>query len=225
MDEPTKPTYAELRVAYSHQTLEEADLAPTPLAQFEKWFAEAVAAELPEPNAMAVATVNADGQPAVRHVLLKQADDRGFVFYTNYESRKGRAIAENPKVSLVFPWFSIFRQVIVVGRAEKVSREESREYFNSRPHGSRIGAVVSAQSTVLTSREDLDAKWKELEARYPVDVPLPDHWGGYVVIPESIEFWAGRQSRLHDRLQYVFKGSGVVSLNDPSQWKVQRLAP
>ncbi|MEY4322981.1 MAG: hypothetical protein RL410_762 [Actinomycetota bacterium] len=220
---PEKPSYAELRVAYTHQTLTEADLADTPLAQFERWFAEASA--LPEPNAMSLATVNAHGQPSVRHVLLKQADERGFVFYTNYESNKGQDIAANPHVAIVFPWFAMFRQVLVRGRAEKVSRAESLEYFNQRPYGSRIGAAASAQSQVLHSRDELDARWKEIESNYPVDVPLPDYWGGYVVIPEYVEFWAGRESRLHDRLRYVFVGNGEVSMSNASQWKVERLSP
>ena len=225
MAEQEKPSYADLRVTYSHQTLEESDMAKTPLAQFEKWFAEVVSAGLPEPNAMSVSTSDAANQPTTRHVLLKQADERGFVFYTNYESTKGKAISQNPKVSLLFPWFSIFRQVIVVGRAERVSRLESEEYFNQRPHGSRIGALASAQSEVLTSREDLDKRWRELEKQYPDVVPLPDNWGGLVVIPQSVEFWAGRQSRLHDRLRYVFIGTGSVSMAEPSQWRLERLSP
>ncbi|MEY4348597.1 MAG: pyridoxamine 5-phosphate oxidase [Actinomycetota bacterium] len=220
---PEKPSYAQLRVAYTHQTLTEADLAANPLEQFERWFTEAAA--LPEPNAMSLATVDAAGRPGIRHVLLKQADDRGFVFYTNYESAKGQDIAANPNVAIVFPWFAMFRQVIVRGRAEKVSREESLEYFNQRPHGSRIGAAVSNQSQVLQSRDELDARWKALEEKYPNEVPLPDQWGGYVVIPQSIEFWAGRESRLHDRLRYVFVGEGAVSLSDAKQWKVERLSP
>ena len=174
---------------------------------------------------MSLATVDASGQPSVRHVLLKQADDRGFVFYTNYESQKGQDIAANPQVAIVFPWFAMFRQVLIRGRAVKVSREESLEYFNQRPYGSRIGAAASAQSKVLTSRDELDARWIELEAQYPNEVPLPDNWGGYVVIPETVEFWAGRESRLHDRLRYVFVGEGDVKMSQASQWRVERLSP
>ena len=217
--------YGELRVNYDGETLEISDVSPAPLAQFESWFADVLAAKLPEPNAMVVATADAAGQPSARHVLLKQADERGFVFYSNYESRKGQELAANPRASLVFPWFAMYRQVVVVGRVEKVSREESAEYFASRPHGSRIGASVSHQSAPLATREELDARWQELAAKYPEDVPLPDSWGGYVVIPHSIEFWAGRRSRLHDRLQYVHVGEGSVSMTDPDQWQIQRLSP
>lgn len=217
--------YGELRVNYDGETLEISDVSPAPLAQFESWFADVLAAKLPEPNAMVVATADAAGQPSARHVLLKQADERGFVFYSNYESRKGQELAANPRASLVFPWFAMYRQVVVVGRVEKVSREESAEYFASRPHGSRIGASVSHQSAPLATREELDARWRELAAEYPEAVPLPDSWGGYVVIPHSIEFWAGRRSRLHDRIQYVHVGDGSVSMTDPNQWQIQRLSP
>lgn len=219
--------YADLRVTYNRETLDVADLAPDPLTQFELWFAEAVAAEIPEPNAMVIATADTDGQPSARNVLLKEADDRGFVFYSNYESRKGRELAANPRASLVFPWFAMFRQVVVVGAVEKVSREESAEYFNQRPHDSRIGALVSAQSTVLESREELEQRWAELATRYPegTEVPLPDNWGGYLVIPQTIEFWAGRRSRLHDRMQFVHNGQSPLSLRTADQWSVRRLSP
>ncbi|MEY2634678.1 MAG: hypothetical protein RIS75_618 [Actinomycetota bacterium] len=219
--------YADLRVTYNRETLDVADLAPDPLTQFELWFAEAVAAEIPEPNAMVIATADTDGQPSARNVLLKEADDRGFVFYSNYESRKGRELAANPRASLVFPWFAMFRQVVVVGAVEKVSRAESAEYFNQRPHDSRIGALVSAQSTVLESREELEQRWAELATRYPegTEVPLPDNWGGYLVIPQTIEFWAGRRSRLHDRMQFVHNGQSPLSLRTADQWSVRRLSP
>lgn len=219
--------YADLRVTYNRETLDVADLAPDPLTQFELWFAEAVAAEIPEPNAMVIATADTDGQPSARNVLLKEADDRGFIFYTNYESRKGRELEVNPRASLVFPWFAMFRQVVVVGAVEKVSRAESAEYFNQRPHDSRIGALVSAQSSVLESREELEQRWAELATRYPegTEVPLPDNWGGYLVIPQTIEFWAGRRSRLHDRMQFVHNGQSPLSLRTADQWSVRRLSP
>ncbi len=217
--------YGELRVNYEGETLDIADVCPAPLAQFESWFEDVLAAKLPEPNAMVIATATKVGQPSARHVLLKQADARGFVFYTNYDSRKGRELQENPKASLVFPWFAMYRQVVVIGRVEKVSREESAEYFATRPHGSRIGASVSHQSEELASREELDARWQSLAERYPDEVPLPDSWGGFVVIPESIEFWAGRRSRLHDRIQYVHGGGVNVSMTDATQWTIRRLSP
>jgi len=218
--------YAGLRVNYEHDVLELADLAPNPLTQFEHWFADAVAASIPEPNAMVVATADATGQPSARNVLLKQADDRGFVFYTNYESRKGRELAQNPRASLVFPWFAMYRQIVVVGSVVKVSREESAEYFAQRPHGSRIGAIASAQSSELESRTDLENRWAALTEQYPEGshVPIPDQWGGYLVIPESVEFWAGRRSRLHDRFEYVHSGDSV-SLSTDSQWRLRRLSP
>ncbi len=217
--------YGELRVNYDGETLDIGDVSPAPLIQFERWFEDVLAAKLPEPNAMVIATATKEGQPSARHVLLKQADSRGFVFYTNYESRKGRELQENPKASLVFPWFAMYRQVVVIGRVEKVSREESAEYFATRPHGSRIGATVSQQSEVLESRDELDARWQSLAEKYPDEVPLPDSWGGFVVIPESIEFWAGRRSRLHDRIQYVHEGGANVSMTDAAQWTIQRLSP
>lgn len=225
--EPDARLYADMRVTYNQHPIDPADMNPAPLLQFEAWFQEVVVEKLPEPNAMVVATADASGRPSARHVLLKQADARGFVFYTNYDSRKGQDLAVNPQASLVFPWFQIHKQVVVVGRVEKVSREETLQYFRSRPHGSQIGALVSHQSTELTSREDLEIRWAELAEKYPEgnEVPLPEHWGGFLVIPETIEFWAGRRSRLHDRLQYQFVGTGDVSLTAAADWKIRRLSP
>lgn len=217
--------YGELRVNYDGETLQIADLAPAPLTQFQRWFADVLEAGLPEPNAMVVATASQDAKPSARHVLLKQADERGFVFYTNYESRKGRELAVNPQASLVFPWFAMYRQVTVVGRVERVSREESAEYFATRPHGSRIGALASHQSSELDDRSVLEQRWTDLAEQYPDEVPLPDTWGGFLVIPETIEFWAGRRSRLHDRLQYVHVGDANVSMLDSAQWRIRRLSP
>lgn len=219
----TEHDYSQLRVNYGRQPLD--SLLPTPLAQFEAWFADALTAGITEPNAMALATSDANNQPTVRHVLLKQADARGFVFYTNYQSRKGQALAQNPQASAVFPWFAMYRQIIIVGSVEKVSREESLEYFKQRPYGSQIGAHASEQSAILDSRQELDQRWHELEEKYPTDVPLPTNWGGYVIVPQSIELWAGRESRLHDRLRYVHNGVGAVDLTDPRQWRTERLAP
>ena len=218
--------YGELRVNYDRESLEIGDVAAAPLAQFEAWFAVVQAAGLAEPNAMVLATASADGQPSARHVLLKQADERGFVFYTNYDSRKGQELTANPRASIVFPWFPIHRQVVVTGRVERVSREESAEYFASRPHGSRIGAHASHQSSELASRDELEQRWHEIAQQYPNDVPLPDTWGGFIVIPQTIEFWAGRRSRLHDRIQYVHDESAqATSLTDASQWTIRRLSP
>lgn len=218
------PRISDLRVNYEGETLEISDLDPAPLVQFTRWFDDVLAAKLPEPNAMVVATADRTGRPSARHVLLKQADERGFVFYTNYESKKGSDIAENPQASLVFPWFAMYRQVTVMGRVERVSREESAEYFATRPHGSRIGALVSHQSEVITSRQELDDRWQKLATEYPEEVPLPDHWGGFVVIPESIEFWAGRRSRLHDRLRYR-RLNHSATMADPAGWEIERLSP
>lgn len=218
--------YGELRVNYDRESLDIDDVAGAPLAQFEAWFADVQAAGLAEPNAMVLATASADGQPSARHVLLKQADARGFVFYTNYDSRKGRELSENPRASIVFPWFPMYRQVVVTGTVERVSREESAEYFSSRPHGSRIGAHASHQSSELQSRAELEERWEAIAQQYPDDVPLPDTWGGFIVIPQTIEFWAGRRSRLHDRIEYVRDAAvKAVSLADASQWTIRRLSP
>jgi pyridoxamine 5'-phosphate oxidase len=225
--EPDSPMYSEMRVTYNQHPLELEDLNPAPLLQFEAWFAEVVSAKLPEPNAMVVATADSSGSPSARHVLLKEADARGFIFYSNYESRKGTDILANPKAALAFPWFQIYKQVTVRGQVQRVSREESLAYFRSRPHGSQIGAMVSHQSTELTTRQELESRWDALAQEYPEgsEVPLPDHWGGYLVIPNSIEFWAGRRSRLHDRFEYKFVGDGTVSMLDASQWQIRRLSP
>jgi pyridoxamine 5'-phosphate oxidase len=225
--EPDSPTYSEMRVTYNQHPIELEDLNPAPLLQFEAWFAEVVSAKLPEPNAMVVATADSSGSPSARHVLLKDADARGFIFYSNYESRKGTDILANPNAALAFPWFQIYKQVTVRGQVQRVSREESLAYFRSRPHGSQIGALVSHQSTELTTRQELERRWEALAQEYPEgsEVPLPDHWGGYLVIPNSIEFWAGRRSRLHDRFEYKFVGDGTVSTLDASQWQIRRLSP
>ena len=208
---------AELRQEYTLAGLNESDLAPDPFAQFQKWLADAMAAQLAEPNAMVLATVAPDGQPSTRTVLLKALDARGFSFFTNYESRKARELAENPRASLTFPWHALERQVNIEGRVSKLPRAEAEAYFKLRPRGSRLGAWASSQSQVIHGRGPLEARMKELEAQYPEEIPLPPNWGGYVLAPERIEFWQGRPSRLHDRLRYTRQPDG--------SWKIERLSP
>lgn len=216
---------ADLRVSYDAGVLDETHLASTPLAQFQAWFDEALAVSLPEPNAMVVAT--ADGQPSARSVLLKECDHRGFVFFTNLGSRKSRELIANPAASCVFPWYAMHRQVIVVGRAEQVPRDESAAYFASRPHGSRLGAWASAQSSVIDGRAGIEQRYAELQAEYPegTDVPLPDFWGGWVIRPETVEFWQGRESRLHDRLRFRRISDGNADLGVQRDWVIERLSP
>jgi pyridoxamine 5'-phosphate oxidase len=209
---------ADLRKEYSLAGLAEKDLAKDPFRQFEKWFQEAEAAKIPEPNAMTLATATREGRPSARTVLLKGLDGRGFVFYSNYESRKGREIAANPQVTLVFPWIAIERQVIIEGTLTKVAREESEAYFYSRPRASQLGAWVSQQSSIITGRAVLEEAMKALEKKYAgLEVPAPPNWGGWRVAPETVEFWQGRRSRLHDRLRYRRGKDG--------EWTVERLAP
>jgi pyridoxamine 5'-phosphate oxidase len=211
------PSYAEMRKDYSLAGLAQKDLARDPFRQFEKWFQEVEAAKVAEPNAMVLATATRDGRPSTRTVLLKALDGRGFVFFTNYDSRKGRDLAENARVSLLFPWIAYERQVIVEGAVTKLSREESDAYFHSRPRPSQLAAWASPQSTIIGSRAGLEEAMKTLEKKYAgLEVPLPPHWGGYRVTPESVEFWQGRRSRLHDRLRYR---------RDKDGWIVERLAP
>jgi pyridoxamine 5'-phosphate oxidase len=212
-------TLADLRKDYSLAGLLEKDLAKDPFRQFEKWFQEAEAAKLLEPNAMTLATIGAEGRPSARTVLLKGLDGRGFVFYTNYESRKGRELAHNPRASLVFPWLALERQVLVEGKVGKVTREESEAYFHSRPRASQLSAWVSQQSGIITGRAVLEESMKALETKYAgKDIPLPPHWGGYRIVPETVEFWQGRRSRLHDRLRYRREA-------DSGAWTIERLAP
>ncbi|MDT0268202.1 pyridoxamine 5'-phosphate oxidase [Streptomyces sp. DSM 44915] len=208
-----------MRVTYRDAGLSEAAVAAEPLAQFRRWFDEAAAGGLAEPNAMVLATADAAGRPSQRTVLLKSLDERGFVFFSNYASRKGREIEVNPQVSLLFPWHPIGRQVIVSGRVRRTGRDETAAYFRTRPHGSQLGAWASEQSAPVASREALDGMYAELAARYPEeeDVPAPPNWGGYRVAPEAVEFWQGRSNRLHDRLAYVRAEDGG--------WSVRRLSP
>ncbi|MDQ7975815.1 pyridoxamine 5'-phosphate oxidase [Paraburkholderia sp. SARCC-3016] len=208
---------AELRKNYSLGSLDEADLDRNPIRQFEKWFAQAIKAQLPEPNAMTLATVDSRGHPSARIVLIKGVDSRGFVFFTNYESRKGREIADNPRASLLFHWIELERQVRIEGSVEMTSAAESDAYYASRPLESRIGAWASEQSQEIESRAALEAREREIIARYGDHPPRPPHWGGYRVVPEAIEFWQGRPSRLHDRMRYTRDGSGA--------WRIARLAP
>jgi pyridoxamine 5'-phosphate oxidase len=211
-------TIADLRKDYTLQGLSVSDVNPNPFIQFKQWFDQALTAQLPEPNAMTVATVTPDGKPRARMVLLKGFDERGFVFYTNYNSHKGQELAQNPQASLVFWWAELERQVRICGRTEKASESESDEYFYSRPLNSRLGAWASNQSEVIESREVLEQRMQELQIQYQnQDVKRPPHWGGLRVIPTEIEFWQGRSNRLHDRLLYT-------RLDDGS-WKIVRLSP
>jgi pyridoxamine 5'-phosphate oxidase len=210
-------SFADLRRDYSLAGLVEKDLAKDPFRQFEKWFQEAEAAKIPEPNAMVCSLAGRDGSPSSRIVLLKGMDSRGFVFYTNYESRKGRTLAENARASLLFPWITLERQVIVEGTVTKVSREESDAYFHSRPRPSQLGAWVSQQSSIIPGRGTLEEALKLLEQKYAgQEIPLPPQWGGYRIAPEMVEFWQGRRSRLHDRLRYR---------REKNDWVIERLAP
>lgn len=208
----------DLRKEYMRQGLSEADLDPDPTRQFAQWMHQAIQANLIEPNAMTLATSTSDGQPSARMVLLKGYDERGFVFYTNYESRKGRELAANPRAALVLFWVELERQVRIEGRIERVTAEESDHYFASRPEGSRLGAIVSAQSQIIPSRDVLERRLHELETEYQEkDIPRPAHWGGFRVVPDVIEFWQGRPNRLHDRLRYRRTTSNT--------WTIERLSP
>jgi pyridoxamine 5'-phosphate oxidase len=210
-------TLADLRKDYCLAGLAEKDLARDPFRQFEKWFQEAEAAKVIEPNAMVVATATRDGKPSARTMLLKGVDGRGFVFFSNYESRKGRELDSSPSATLVFPWTALERQVIVEGTVTKVAREESEAYFHSRPRASQLSAWISQQSSVITGRSVLEESMKALEQKYAgQEVPLPPHWGGWRLSPASVEFWQGRRSRLHDRLRYRRSNDG---------WIIERLAP
>jgi pyridoxamine 5'-phosphate oxidase len=208
---------AALRRDYALSSLSESDVDADPIRQFDRWFADAVSARVLEPNAMTLATATRDGVPSARIVLLKGVDARGFVFYTDYRSRKGAELAENPLAALTFLWKEIERQVRVSGAVSRTSESESEAYYRTRPVGSRLGAWASQQSAVIANRTELEQRLRDVERRFPNDdVPLPPHWGGFRVVPEEIEFWQGRTNRLHDRLRYRREGDA---------WSISRLSP
>jgi len=209
---------ADIRREYARARLDEAHVSPDPVVEFHRWFTQAREAEVLEPNAMTLATATRDGAPSARVVLLKGYDERGFVFFTDYRSQKGTELEQNPQASLVFFWTELERQVRITGTVERTSAQESEEYFRTRPRGSRLGAWVSHQSRVIPSRDLLESGLREVEERFPTDdVPLPPHWGGYRLRPEEVEFWQGREDRLHDRIRYVRKTGGG--------WRLERLSP
>ena len=207
---------AQLRVDYKRAALDERGVDPDPFRQFARWFDEAVAAAVPEPNAMTVASADAAGRPAARILLLKGVDERGFVFYTNYGSRKASELVSGRHAALLFFWVELERQVRVEGVVERVSAAESDAYFAMRPRASQLGAWASPQSTAIADRAWLEAQYAACEARYPGEIPRPQHWGGLRVVPDRFEFWQGRPSRLHDRLEW---------LRSPDGWTITRLAP
>jgi pyridoxamine 5'-phosphate oxidase len=215
----TKPSkeIADIRREYTRSKLDVDSVLDDPIKQFRKWFDEVLHSDTVEPTAMIVSTVDSNLQPTQRTVLLKAIDENGFVFYTNYESRKAKHIEANGRVSLLFPWYELERQVSIEGVAEKVSTAQSVKYFLSRPFGSQLGAWVSNQSEVISSRSILEEKLAEMKSKFKKgEVPLPDFWGGYKIVPQRIEFWQGRSNRLHDRIVYV---------KENDNWKIQRLAP
>lgn len=208
---------ADLRKEYSRASLSESEADPDPIEQFAKWFGEAISAQIPEANAMSVSTVSADGRPSSRIVLIKDFNQRGFTWFTNYESRKGKELGENQYAALLFYWIELERQVRIEGRIERISAAESERYFESRPLGSRIGAIASAQSRPIANRELLEMQYAQAERQYGEHPPRPAHWGGYRLIPDYVEFWQGRPSRLHDRIAYRLQADG--------SWQRQRLQP
>ena len=209
---------AELRHEYALGALSESDVDPDPIKQFERWLREAMKAQLPEPNAMTLATADRTGRPYARVVLLKDCDADGFVFFTNYQSDKGRQLADNPRAALVFLWLELERQVRIEGKAAKIPGADSEAYFQTRPRESRLGSLASRQSQVVARREILDKRFQQLAGQYPDDnIPMPHHWGGYRLRPEMLEFWQGRQGRMHDRLRYRSQKSG--------DWLLERLEP
>ena len=212
------PDLTGLRSEYAAHGLRRADLHSDPLQQFGAWFAAALTADIRDVNAMCLATATPDGKPSARIVLLKGFDQRGFAFFTNYDSEKGRQLEANPHAALVFYWVQLERQIRITGAVERTSREDSAAYFHSRPVGSRLGAWVSKQSEVIDARQVLDSRLTEMTERFENgDVPLPPHWGGYRVKPDQIEFWQGRPNRLHDRFRYSRQANGT--------WLIDRLAP
>jgi pyridoxamine 5'-phosphate oxidase len=220
---------ADIRKDYKLASLEEVDVAANPFDQFTRWWNEAVASQIDEVNAMTLATVNATGVPAARIVLLKGYNPDGFIFFTNYESDKGKNLAQNPHAALVFFWKELERQIRIEGTVEKVSAEESDRYFNSRPASSRIGAWASPQSAVIENRTVIEQNVERYSSIFANDsIERPDHWGGYIVKPRSIEFWQGRSSRLHDRIRYTIEASAYNAATDTrsdANWKIERLAP
>ena len=213
-----KMALTDIRREYMLAGLSEGDLEPNALGQFQKWFQETLQAGVVEPNAAVLATADASGTPSARLILVKGIDDRGFSFFTNYESHKGRELAQNPKAALVFPWIELERQVCITGSISRLSREEAAAYFKVRPRGSRLSAWASKQSQVIRSRAELEERVKQLERQYPgEEIPLPPNWGGYLLAPREIEFWQGRPNRLHDRLRYARQPDNT--------WRIERLSP